>query len=104
MARVLKTFNQIQPQNLEKAAPKSNSLSLDLAGLNLTDAHLAQIRQAAVKAAMSAAAQIVGKGGGVLSDSFSTFSTFSTFGSGSTIGRPEILTAESGSLIDRVVG
>ena len=80
MPRALKAFSQVEPRALNLSAPKSNQFKLDLAGLQLNDAQLAQVRSEAVKAAMLAAAALLR--GNSLEDfgTFSTFSTFSTFG------------------------
>jgi hypothetical protein len=86
MPRALKAFSQVEPRNLQVAAPKTNSFTLDLGGLHLSDGQLTHIRQQAVKAAMLAAAAALGRAGVASLDdfgTFSTFSTFSTFGSGS---------------------
>jgi len=61
------------------AAPQTNSFTLDLAGLGLSEEQLSEVRQEAVKAAMLSASSL----SEVTMDSFSTFSTFSTFSSGS---------------------
>ena len=89
MPRALKAFSQVEPRNIQIAAPKSNQFALDLGGLNLTDDQLGQIRHEAVKAAMLAAANLLAAAGRPNLDdfgTFSTFSTFSTFGSGSAFG------------------
>ena len=106
MPRTLKTFKQLSPASYEKAVPTSNRISLDLAGLNLSDEQLAAVRQQAVKAAMTAAGNVLKRGGlANLADSFSTFSTFSTFGSGASFEGPEVFaTKDAGSLIERIVG
>jgi hypothetical protein len=89
MRRFAKTF--AQPIAPDSVAPTSNKFTFDLAGLELGDDDLTEVRQEAVKAAMLAAARL--KAGPAFSDfgTFSTFSTFSTFGS--SVGReslPEI--------------
>lgn len=90
MPRALKAFSQVEPRSLQITAPKSNQFTLDLAGLHLSEEHLAEVRSEAVKAAMLAAAGLVARAGGRpnLDDfgTFSTFSTFSTFGSGGAFG------------------
>jgi hypothetical protein len=108
MPRALKAFSQVEPRSLEISAPKSNTLRLDLGGIQLTDEQIAQVRQEAVKAAMRAAAGLVALGGGraALDDfgTFSTFSTFSTFGSGAAFGgRPVEIFAAAEPVIGRVV-
>src|SRR5436189_2955478 len=77
MPRTLKVYSQVEPQMAEHTLAKSNQFTLDLAGLHLTDDQLAQVRQEAVKAAMTAAARLVPR---TIADDFGTFSTFSTFG------------------------
>jgi hypothetical protein len=91
MPRALKTFSQVEPQNLEVAKPKANMFTLDLAGLDLTPDQLEQVRQEAVKGAMVAAAGLLGDRVAAMDGfaTFSTFSTFSTFGSGAA--RPELI-------------
>lgn len=111
MPRALKAFSQVEPRSLQMSAPKSNHFTLDLAGLNLSDDQIAQVRSEAVKAAMLAAVGLIGKAGGKanLDDfgTFSTFSTFSTFGSGSAFGgRPMDLTATAEMaqpILDKVI-
>lgn len=88
MQRLAKTFSA--PKDTETATPSTNKFTIDLGNLPLSESHISDIRAEAVKAAMAAAAQLVGrKGGGAFSDfaTFSTFSTFSTFGSGSSFER-----------------
>jgi hypothetical protein len=95
MLRSAKTF--AQPERPDDLAPVSNLLSLDLMGLNLTDAQLAKVNSAAVKAALSAAAEALGGQStrpNVLEEfgTFSTFQTFSTFGSGVSPAARETIT------------
>jgi hypothetical protein len=85
MPRALKAYSQEEPRSLQIAAPKSNKFTLDLAGIDLTEDQLDQVRSEAVKAAMLSAAGLLAGGGRLNLDdfgTFSTFSTFSTFGSG----------------------
>jgi hypothetical protein len=81
MARNLKTFRVRPAPKPSDAAPKSSQLTVDLGGLDLSENQLAQIRNNAVRAALTAAAGLIDPGR--FADGFSTFSTFSTFGSGS---------------------
>src|SRR5262245_52803850 len=82
MARSVRTFAVAEPKKAGSGQPKSNAFTFDLSGLDMTDEHLVQVRQEALRAAMKAAASLVKPG--VMDDfgTFSTFSTFGTFGSG----------------------
>jgi hypothetical protein len=99
MARVLKNFSDIQPLQAKSAAPQTNSFTLDLAGLNLSEEQLSGVRQEAVKAALLAASSLSQVD---ITDSFSTFSTFSTFSSGSA-GRLPGNVLKIPSIVDRVI-
>jgi len=107
MPRALKAFSQTEPRSLQIAAPKSNQFTLDLAGLNLSDDQIAQIRSEAVKAAMLSAATLLARSGGrpSLDDfgTFSTFQTFSTFGSGAAFGGRPVEVAAAAELAAPVV-
>lgn len=57
-------------------------LSFDFGAIELSPDQIAQVRSEAVKAAMGAAARLLGRDDPiVIEESFSTFSTFSTFSS-----------------------
>jgi hypothetical protein len=108
MPRALKAFSQVEPRSLQITAPKSHQFTLDLAGLNLSEDQIAQVRNEAAKAAMLAAAGLIAKSGGRpnLDDfgTFSTFSTFSTFGSGAAFGGRPVDVTEAAEIAQPVIG
>ena len=84
MRRFAKTF--AQPMIPDEVGPKSNKFTIDLAGLDLREEDLQNVRSAAVKSAMQMAGKLL-RGQTKAFDyfgTFSTFSTFSTFGSGAS--------------------
>jgi len=100
MSRALKTFSEVRPLKAELAQPQVNSFAIDLAGLDLSEGQLAEVRQEAVKAAMLAANRLSSLSD--IADSFSTFSTFSTFSSGSA-GKLRDGNLKTNPLIDRII-
>ena len=88
MNRYSKTYGQ--PEKPDDLKPISNKLTIDLMGLQLSDAQLKSIRSEAVKAAIAATKRILSAAERVKDyaafGTFSTFSTFSTFGSGAAAG------------------